>query len=149
MPFLYSIHHAIPSPVICLLQFLNIILSINNCSFAPLDFLRHLFCSAGNSLSLFRWSYSSSLSIPVNIFHVIGLKLVTSFRFSLSFIISTVLLVVSQPGVSFIYKHNCNCVAILSWQAINVFIQYPFCPSGPRAFQFFNLRNCLFNSSLL
>ena len=63
--------------------------------------------------------YSSSLSIPVNIFHirdkhVIGLKLVTSFAFSLSFMIGMALPVMSHSHVSSISKYNCNCAAILS-----------------------------------
>ena len=49
-----------------LLLFLNIILLINNWSFCPRDFLRHPFCSSGNNPSLSRWSYDSSLSIPVH-----------------------------------------------------------------------------------
>ena len=61
--------------------------------------------------------------------HVIGLKLVTSFPLFLSFIISTALRVVNQFGVSFISKHNCNCVAVLLWQYVHVFIQYPRSPS--------------------
>ena len=68
---------------------------------------------------------------------------------SLSSIISTVLPVVSQSGVSFISKRNCNCVAILSWQDVNVFIQYPCSPAGPGAFQFFALGSCFFNLSMV
>ena len=54
-----------------------------------------------NSASLlFLWSYSLSISISVNTFHIgkhdIGLKLVTSLPFSLSFMISIVLPVVIQ-----------------------------------------------------
>ena len=45
------------------------------------------------------------------------------FRVSLCFIISTVLPVVSKSSVSFISKHNSNCVAILSWHEVNVIIQ--------------------------
>ena len=110
--FLESIH-SIPNHFIHLLQFFNIILSINNWSFVALDFIQNLFCFLGNNLSLSRWSCSLSLSIPVNIFHIrskhaIDLKLVMSFSLSLSFIISTILLVVSQSGVSFISKHNCT-----------------------------------------
>ena len=69
-------------------------------------------------------------------------KVQSSSPISLSLIISAVLPVVSQSGVSFISKHNCNCVAILSWQDVNVFIQYPCSPSGPGAFQFCTL--CIF-----
>ena len=54
--------------------------------------------------------------------------------------------VMSQSGVSFIYKHNCNSIAILSWQDVNVFIQYLCSPPGPGDFSsllfvivFFNL----------
>ena len=115
--FLYSIH-AIPSPAIRLLQFLNIILSINNWSFVPLDFLRHSICSSSNNLSLSRCSYSSSLSIPVNIFcirgrHAIGLKLVTSFPFSLFFIISTIL-----PVVGHAFMARCKCLYPVYLQSI-------------------------------
>ena len=61
------------------------------------------------------------------------------FRVSLCFIISTVLPVMSKSSVSFISKHNSNCVAILSWQEVNVIIQCLCSPSGPAAFQFFTL----------
>ena len=92
---------------------------------ALLIHLRHPFCSSGNNLSLSRWSYSSSLSILVNIFHirgkhVLGLKLVISLSLFLSFIVSAVLPMANQSSVSFISKHNYNCVAILSWQDVNM-----------------------------
>ena len=102
---LFAAIHAIPSTVIRLLEFLNIFLSVNNWSFVPLHFLGHPFCTSAINVSLCRWSCSSSVSIPLNIFdirdkHVIRLKFVTSFSFSLTFKITTDLLIVSQSVIS-------------------------------------------------
>ena len=95
-----------------------VFLSVNNWSFASLGFLERPVCTSVNNVSLCRWSCSSSVSIPLDIFHirdkhVIRLKFLTSFSFSLTFIITADLLMVSQSVISFISKYNCNCVAIL------------------------------------
>ena len=133
-----------------LLQFLKIILSVTNWSFIPFNFL-HPFCSSGNNLLLSRWSYSLSLDISVNLFHIRGkhfsLTFVTSCPFYLSFMINAVLPIVSPSCASFISKHDCNCSAILSWQDINAFVQYLGSPSGPRVFYFINFGCCFFKLS--
>ena len=92
--------------VFCL-QFFKIILSVSNWSFVSLDFLWNPFCASDNKLSPYICSYSLSLSILVIFFHVrgnhvIGLKLVKSFPFSLFFFLSTVLLILNKAGVLFI-----------------------------------------------
>ena len=64
----------------------------------------------------------SSECLPHRGKHVVGLKLGISFSFFLSFIISTVLPVANQSGVSFIFSHKWYCTSILSWQNGNGFI---------------------------
>ena len=53
---------------------------------------------------------------------------------------------VNQFVVTFISRHNCSCIAILSWEDANTFIQYPCSPFGQVAFQLFSLHSCFFFS---
>ena len=113
------------------------------------------FCSSGSKFSFSMKHYISPEIIPVSNFYIsgrqaIGLKFSTEFPFAGSFWRNTVLSYVIQDGISFVPSSiSFNWVAILSCILSSLFIQNPWTPSCPGAFQFGILLHCFFTLSSL
>ena len=119
-------------------------------SFLPLLFLLQPFCSSGSKSSFSMKQYLSSEVIPVSNFHisgrqVIGLMFSTDFLFTGSFWHSTLLTYLIRDGISFVPSSiSFNWLAIPSCILSSLFIQNPWTPSCPDAFQFDFLLHCFF-----